>query len=196
MKRVVLLGDSIRVNYQDKVIEKLKGECEVISLGRDNCAYTMHTIRCARDWFNQWGKVDLIHWNNGIWDHHRNAEDDIPFSTPEIYLSLNRRLHNFLKDYADHLIWATTTPGGPKYDPSTHILLTLSREEWNREIAAYNGIVAGYLRTQGVAIDDLYALVSTDPERIIAEDGIHLSEEGKEILAEQVANSIRAKLGL
>jgi len=195
MKRVVLIGDSIRLNYEALVKEKLKGECEVLS-PNDNCAYTLYTIFHFRDWFKDWGKVDMIHWNNGIWEHHRNALDNEPFSTPEMYLSLNKRLYNQLKKYADKLMWATTIPAGPKYDPDSHILLTLPREEWNREIALYNGIMTGFFKSEGVPVNDLNALIGSDPERYTCEDGIHLTDAGKEAAAEQVAAKIREQLGL
>jgi len=195
MKRVVLLGDSIRIFYQDNVREKLQGICEVLT-PPENCAYTLHTIRRVRDYFSEWGKVDLIHWNNGIWDHHRNAEDGLAFSTPEIYYSLTCRLYKQLTKYSDKIIWATTTPGGLQYDPDSHILLTLSREEWNREITLYNDMMSAFFRSEGVPVNDLYSILDSDPGRYICEDGIHLSPEGKDAAAEQVANQIRAMLGV
>lgn len=197
MKRVVLIGDSIRMNYEDLVRERLKGECEVLS-PKDNCAYTLNSIFHIRRWFQEMGAehVDLIHWNNGIWEHHRNAEDNEPFSPPEIYLSLTKRLHNQLKRYSDKIVWASTIPAGPRYDPDGHILLFLSREDWNREIALYNGIASAYFKSEGVPINDLYSLIDSDPERYVCEDGIHLTDEGKEAAAEQVAAKIREQLKL
>lgn len=196
MKRVVLIGDSIRMNYQDLVREKLKGEWEVLS-PKDNCAYTLNTILHIRDWFKEMGvdRADLIHWNNGIWEHHRNTDDNEPFTSPEIYLSLTKRLHNQLKRYSDKIVWATTIPAGVGYNP-THLLLSIPRESWNREIALYNGIASAYFKSEGVPVNDLHSLIGSDTDRYICEDGIHLTDEGKEVAAEQVANQIRAMQSL
>ncbi len=195
MKKVLLLGDSIRQNYQSKVIEELKDVCEVV-FPEANCANTLETVWHIRIWFEEygWGKVDLIHWNNGIWDHHRTLDDGLPLSTPEEYLYLNRRLYGQLSRYTDNLIWATTTPAGENYRCDPQELTGIPRDEWNREVALYNDLVRAYLSAQGVAIDDLYSLVTQNWD-CIREDGFHLSERGVELLGKQVAACIRAHLG-
>ena len=193
MKKAVLLGDSIRLSYCARVGELLAGECEVL-WPEENCAYTMYTLRRTREWFEGsggWGTVDLIHYNNGIWDHHRVADDGEPLSTPEQYLYLNRRLHRQLAEYAPKLIWATTIPAGEAYQYTPHWVLGLKRDDWNREIREYNALLSGYLSSQGVEINDLYALVAPHPEYITT-DGIHLTAEGVEAAAQQVASHIRA----
>jgi len=178
MKKVVLLGDSIRLSYWERVRELLADVCEVYA-PEENCAYTMHTLRCVRHWFtsSRWENVDLIHWNNGIWDHHRNAEDGEPLSTPEMYLYLNRRLHKQLALYAKKLCWATTIPAGEHYTCNPKNLCAISREEWNRETVLYNDLLVAYLRYQGVSINDLYTLVAQHPE-YQGGDGIHLTPVG------------------
>ncbi len=194
MKKVLLLGDSIRINYQSAVAEALSDVCEVV-YPEENCAYTLNTIWHIRMWFDyyKWGKVDLIHWNNGIWDHHRTLDDGQPFSTPEQYLYQNRRLHAQLARYTDNLIWATTTPASENYTYDPHGLTGIPRDAWNKEIALYNDLLKAYLVNQGVAIDDLYTLV-TQNWHYIREDGFHLSDAGVEGLGKQVAACIRAHL--
>ena len=195
MKKVLLIGDSIRLNYQEKVRELLADTCEVV-YPNGNCEFTLNTLWSIRQWFRDydWGRVDLIHWNTGIWDHHRNADDGEPLSTPEQYLYYNRRLHKQLATYTKNLIWATTTPAGPHYKPDPDWLCPLSREDWNEEVSLYNDILRAYLVHQGVAIDDLYELVQHHWD-YLTDDGIHLSPAGVEGLGRQVADCIRAHLG-
>ena len=195
MKKVLLIGDSIRLNYQEKVKELLADTCEVV-YPNGNCEFTLNTLWSIRQWFRdyEWGQVDLIHWNTGIWDHHRNADDGEPLSTPEQYLYYNRRLHKQLATYTKNLIWATTTPAGIHYKPDPDWLCPLSREDWNEEVSLYNDILRAYLVHQGVAIDDLYDLVQHHWD-YLTDDGIHLSPAGVEGLAQQVADCIRAHLG-
>ena len=195
MKKVVLLGDSIRIQYAPRVKELLSDICEVYT-PEANCAYTMFTIWNLHVWMAEMGiskeKVDLIHYNNGIWEHHRTLDDSEPLTTPELYLTLNRRLYKQLKKHSDKLIWATTIPSGENYNPNG--LCKLPRSEWDCEINMYNGVLASYLVAQGVEINDLYSLIGSDTEKYIGGDGIHLSESGIEAAAQQVAAKIRAAL--
>ncbi|MBE6598606.1 MAG: SGNH/GDSL hydrolase family protein [Ruminococcaceae bacterium] len=197
MKKVVLIGDSIRLSYWQRVKQILENEgvCEVYA-PLDNCSYTLNIIRRIRVWFRDMGveHADLIHWNSGIWEHHRNTDDMAPFSTPEMYLTYNKRLLRQMQKYGDRLIWASTTPAGKHYHYDPNGLCGIPLEEWNREIDLYNGILSSYLITQGVTINDLNSLIGADTDRFITDDGIHLTPEGEEAAAEQVASVIRARL--
>lgn len=191
MKNVLLLGDSIRLQYCERVKELLSDICDV-RFPEDNCAYTLNTIWNVRNWIKESGfdKINLIHYNNGIWDHHRNLSDGEPLSSLEQYIYLNRRLHSHLSGVADKLIWATTTPAGLGYTQKADGLCAISREEWNCEIALYNNVLSGYLSSKGVGITDLNSVIGADLDNI-CEDGIHLSDKGKELAAQAVATNIR-----
>ena len=194
MKTVVMLGDSIRMSYWKRAAELLSDLCTVIAPD-SNCAYTLYTLRHVRGWFRDWGleKVDLIHWNNGIWDHHRNAEDLEPLSSPEQYLLQNRRLYGQLARSSDNLIWATTIPAGLRYSYDPHGLTGIPREAWNEEIRSYNALLSAWLKDRGAGINDLYALIAANPD-YVGEDGIHLTEEGVEAAARQTADAVRQAL--
>ena len=197
-KKVLLLGDSIRLSYCERVRELLADECDVY-YPPDNCAYTLFTLwNLQIAWLPAMGlegkDFDLIHWNNGIWEHHRNLDDLEPLSTIEQYLYYNRRLHKQLASYTDKLIWATATPTNSHwtYDPKG--LSRIPREDWDKEICLYNDVLAAYLRHYGVWINDLHSLIAADPERLVCEDGTHLSPEGIELVSQQVADTIRKRL--
>ncbi len=191
MKNVLLLGDSIRLSYCERVRELLSDICDV-RFPESNCAYTLNTIWNVRNWIRNSGfeKIDLIHYNNGIWDHHRNLNDGEPLSSLEQYIYLNRRLHGHLAENAEKLIWATTTPASESDNSPRELLGDLTIDEWNRETELYNNVLAGYLTSKGVWITDLYSLVSSDAG-YISDDGIHLSEAGVEAAAKKVADNIR-----
>ena len=200
MKNVLLLGDSIRLNYCARVKELLADECRVCYPDA-NCAYTLYTIWNLRFWLEDLKEegadcvdFDVIHWNNGIWDHHRTLDDGRPLCSLEQYITLNRRLFEQLRRYTDKLIWACTTPASKGYQPVKGGLCELSLEEWNKEIALYNDVLATFLSSQGVMINDLYALIGSDTDRFISEDGVHLSQIGIESAANRVADCIRRLL--
>ncbi len=194
-KNVILFGDSIRIQYCEKVKELLSDICDV-RYPADNCAYTLNTIWNVRNWVKEIGfeNIDLIHYNNGIWDHHRNLADGEPLSSVEQYLYLNRRLHAHLATYTDKLIWATTIPASPTRDHTKSIYAAVPNDVWNREVDLYNNVVAGYLTSKGVWITDLYKVIGADLINNICEDGIHMSEQGTELAAKAVAENIRKRL--
>lgn len=209
MKTVLLIGDSIREFYQNRVTELLDGEARVLT-PPENARFTKYTLWSMWAWMEGWGapKVDLIHWNNGIWDLHRATADEQPFTPLEEYVRENERLYTQMRSYTDRLIWATTIPGGPALDdnfahaplvhgempPRVRRTLALPQEMWNEEVRRYNDAARRVYESHGVVIDDLYAALSSDPAAYISEDGIHPSPAGTERLAQQVAGIIRAHL--
>ena len=194
MKKVVMLGDSLRMSYWKRTAELLADICEVYG-PEEICAYAMHTLRRVRGWFREWGldRADLIHWNNGVWDHHRSAEDGEPLSSPEMYLSLCGRLSDELLRHTDRLVFASTSPAGAGYEYRPDWLTGLPLDGWNREVAEYNALAAALLVRRGVKINDIHGLLTAHPE-FIGPDGIHLSEAGVEAVARQTAACIRREL--
>lgn len=69
MKKIVLLGDSIRqIGYGTKVPEMLGTDFSVWQPS-DNCRFAEYTMRGVMyDWKNEIAGADVIHWNNGLWD--------------------------------------------------------------------------------------------------------------------------------
>ncbi len=195
MKKVVLLDDPVNVSYRERVKELLSDIAEVyLSKGEDGNSHVI-TWRAKyqfEEW-DKWGEVDLIHWNTGLWDHLRTLDDGEPLISVEHYLHYNRRLHRQLTHYAPRLIFATTTPAGEGYKYDSKGDFGISRDEWNRETEVYNAVLTAYLKHEGVEINDLYAFVSAHPE-YLGENGIFLSEEGVEAVAQHVASTIRDAL--
>ena len=67
LPRVMLLGDSIRMSYQPLVAELLAGRAEVFG-PRVNGRFALFTLTSIPDWIAEFGRPDLVHWNNGIHD--------------------------------------------------------------------------------------------------------------------------------
>lgn len=67
MKKVTLLGDSIRLGYESRVTELLKPDFEVFTY-KDNGRFAAYTLRSLFDYREQIAGSDVIHWNNGHWD--------------------------------------------------------------------------------------------------------------------------------
>ena len=70
--------------------------------------------------------------------------------------------------------------------------MSTERNKYNKnsDIERYNALAVEELSKKGVIINDLYSLVAADIDRYISSDEIHLSEEGRELCARQVAKVI------
>ncbi len=96
MKKVVLLGDSIRlIGYGTKVPELLKGSYDVWQ-PEENCRFSNYTLRLIFEYRQQLKDAAIIHWNNGHWDLC-NLFGDGNFNSVELYVSNMKRIAGLLK---------------------------------------------------------------------------------------------------
>ncbi|MBQ8441190.1 MAG: SGNH/GDSL hydrolase family protein, partial [Clostridia bacterium] len=98
MKKIVLIGDSIRMGYDKYVKEALDGVAEVY-YPAENCRFSQYTLRFLHDWKKkgEWpDDVDLVHWNVGLWDVIE-LYDEGPISSPEHYAEMLRRINKRIR---------------------------------------------------------------------------------------------------
>ena len=179
MKKIILLGDSIRLSYGNRVRELL-GEGYTVWQPEDNCRFAAYTLRMLFDYKAQLEGADVIHFNCGLWDMC-DLFGDGPFTPLEVYVEQMVRIAKILKTYAPVVIFATTTPPSPKM--------------WGHDldrVRAYNAAAMAALEPLGVLFDDLFTPVAEDIDRMISEDYLHASPYGVEILANRVADYIKA----
>ena len=179
MKKIALIGDSIRLIGYGKRVPELLGEGYCVYQSEDNGRVAKYTLRMLFEDSSQLADCDVIHWNNGLWDVS-NLFGDGCFSDIEEYQKNIFRIARLLLKTTKRLIFATTTPVREEYPYNR-----------NEEIAAFNAAVVPKLREMGVEIDDLYATVYPRRQELICEDFIHLNEKGIEICAKQVAACIK-----
>lgn len=179
MKKIILLGDSIRLSYGNRVRELL-GEGYTVWQPEDNCRFAAYTLRMLFDYKAQLEGADVIHFNCGLWDMC-DLFGDGPFTPLEVYVEQMVRIAKILKTYAPVVIFATTTPPSPK----------MWGHDLNR-VRAYNAAAMAALEPPGVLFDDLFTPVAEDIDRMISEDYLHASPYGVEILANRVADCIKA----
>ena len=178
MKKIILLGDSIRLSYQNRVRELL-GDDYTVWGPDDNGRFASYTLRMLYDYREQLKGADLIHFNCGLWDMC-DLFGDGPFTPMEVYVEQMVRIAKVLKTYAPVVIFAATTPPSPKM--------------WGHDmdrVRAYNAAAMAALEPLGVLFDDLFTPVAEDMDRMISEDLLHASPYGVELLASRVADCIK-----
>ncbi len=197
MKRVLLLGDSIRMGYDDYVAEELKGVCEVVYDPYDNGRFAAYTLWQMNQMFRHFGPFDLVHWNNGYWDMNiESPMEEAIHPIPEYLHFLHRILREIRKNGAKP-VFATTTPilspGVAADVTGTGALSIQYNDEWVR---AYNDAAKALMAEEQVPVNDLYALCAQDPHAYKCEDLLHLTEEGYRVCARAIARFIRRELDL
>lgn len=182
MKKVVLLGDSIRLfGYGKKVAENLKPYAEVFQT-EDNQRFAKYTLRLLFDLKDNIKGVDVIHWNNGIWDVC-DLFGDGAFTDLDEYIKNMLRIAKILKTYSKKVIFATTTPASEK-----------NPNHCNERTKEYNEAVVKALEKEGIIISDLYYPVLDGLEENICEDMLHLSQKGIDKCAKIVTDVIMKEL--
>ena len=178
MKKIILLGDSIRLSYQNRVSELLGSDFAVWGPD-DNCRFASYTLRMLYDYREQLKDADLIHFNCGLWDMC-DLFGDGPFTPMEVYVEQMARIAKILKTYSPVVVFAATTPPSPKM--------------WGHDldrVRAYNAAAMAALEPLGILFDDLFTPVAEDIDRMISEDLLHASPYGVEVLANRVADCVK-----
>ena len=205
MKNIVLIGDSIRLGYQDRVA-KLLGDDYKIYSPDENCRFSKYTLWGMFLWMESFkiDKVDAIHWNAGIWDLHRCTADGKVFTPLDEYLDVQKRLAFQMKSYCDNVCFANIIPGGKGLDDDVAINalintdsnfkkvhLTAPQKEWNADVIKYNEAVTKLMGELNIPVNDLYSILVNDTDKYISSDGIHPTDLGYDALAKQVADTIK-----
>lgn len=194
MKNIFLIGDSIRYGnpptnvpgYGRYVKDKTEGYANVFAPD-ENCRFAEYTLRYLHQWAEQVPReeIDIVHWNNGLWDALRLFGDE-PLTPIDVYGQMLKRVYKRIR-----LMF-----------PNAKVIFALSTsviEEWanpdfiryNHEIEAYNRKAVEVMQELGVEVNDLYS-ISKEFDDSLHCDWVHFGEEGSEILADAV---IKACLG-
>ncbi len=186
MKKVMLIGDSIRMGYQARVAELL-GDRAVVTGPKENCRFSAYTLFYLADWVTD-DDFDVIQWNNGQWDTC-HMPDGHPHTSMATYLELQERIAVLLRKKTKRLIFATTTPVWPQQFTSGAV-----HPRRSEDICAYNSAAVDLLGKFDVEINDLHSVIAGDLERFISsEDMVHLVPAGNDACAARVAAMIDSK---
>lgn len=193
MKNIYLIGDSIRVGsvnspgYGIYVKEKLDGKCNVFA-PNENCRFAQYTLRALCDWVGQVNadEIDVVHWNNGLWDVLR-LHDDEPLTPIDVYVYMLERVYKKIKLLFPkaEIIFALTTPVIEKNAPQ-------GWKRYNAEIEEYNSAAKELMNNLGVKINDLHSVAKKFDESYYA-DWTHFNEKGAKILADAVVEVVVEK---
>lgn len=159
MKKIFLLGDSIRQGY-DEYVEKSMEKVAKVYYVNDNARFAAYTLRYLHEWKNELklDNIDAVHWNVGLWDTLRLKGDDI-FTKPDVFADYIGRIERRIELLFPNakVIYATSTPvNEDAFDVNVAV-------RYNKDIEKYNSIAIDVLSHYNVAINDLYTLMKDAP---------------------------------
>jgi len=187
--KVLIIGDSISIGYFEPVKQLLEGKAEVYH-NPGNAAHTANGLARLDEWLGgrHW---DVIHFNHGLHDLKyidgggklvapSEGIQQIPI---EDYARNLEEMVRRLKKTGATLIFATTTP-----------VPEGSAGRVNGDAERYNRAAVAIMKRHRVLVNDLYAFALPRLDATQRPKNVHFTEEGSRLLAEQVAQSIRASL--
>ena len=195
MKTVLLIGDSTMFGsdassgygvYVKEHFEK-SGVAEVI-IPSDNCQDTRFTKNAFREIFAMHidilADVDVIHWNNGLWDTLHFLGNKRAVVPIDRYRANLADIHTMLTKLCPRarIIFATTTPVDESKNNANY--------RKNEEIREYNRSAVELLRPLGCEVNDLYTYADTNLWDRRADDPVHFDEDGCVALSHVVIDAI------
>lgn len=193
MKKVLLLGDSIRMGYSGYIKSLLAGQCEVI-YSEDNGRFAAYTLWQANQMFKEYGKFDIVHWNNGYWDMNIEPPMQEPIHPVEEYVHFLKRTIAQIRQNGAKIIFATTTPVLSKGSALDNTGTDKQISYDNQWVIDYNAAATNLMKDENILINDLYTLMLGEKDCYKCEDKLHLTEEGYQLCAKQAAELIKGLL--
>lgn len=191
MKKVLLVGDSIRQGYEKYVSMAFEDTAQVF--GPKDCGrFAAYVLRYIGIWKAQLkcGDVDLIHWNAGLWDCLRMG-DGLPHTELPIYEYYLNRVCDAIERLFPNAqqIFATST--AVREERFTGIL-----KRYNADIEAFNDVAVKVVTARGAKINDLYAVTKDAPIEVYSDSTHFNTAAGTKLVTEPVIACIASTLGI
>lgn len=190
LPEVLLIGDSIRQLYCPYVAEALRGKAEVKWPVKENCQSSQNILISLARWRGLVASPKVVHFNCGHWDAAHWDGDDEPLTSVEEYTrNIRKIIHRLRRYWPDaKIVFATTTAMNPSGKQGRNKRTTES-------IRAYNAAAVKVAREEGVAVNDLFAVVEKWPASDY-KDYCHYNKAASKRLGSIVAERLVKEIGL
>ena len=189
MKHVTLIGDSIRIGYQEIVRLESAGLGEIWT-PEQNGLDSRNILEHLDDWVIA-RQPDLVHINCGLHDikmefgatAHQVPLDEYAANVSEILTRIQRETRA-------KIIWATTTPVHERWHHANKEF-----DRFEADVETYNQAATGIALELKIPVNDLNAIVTqAGRDLLLLPDGVHYKPEGYELLGKTVAEFVRRYL--
>ena len=192
MKKILLIGDSIRNGYDLYVRESMEGLAQV-HFPSENCRFASYILRYFHLWCEREKTFDFdaVHWNTGLWDTLRIYGDGCLTPLDEYERELERIVLRIKRVCPKAVqIFATSTP----VLESGYIEGYEMR--YNADVEAYNAVAVRVMEKHGVTVNDLYALMKDTPESYHSDQTHFYTAEATRLMGDQVNSVLCEAVGI
>jgi lysophospholipase L1-like esterase len=181
--KVVLLGDSIRLHYQSSV-QKALASVASVKAPSENCETSRNMLSHLNTWVFS-NKPDIVHLNCGLHDLRYNpGADSKVVAIEEFANNIDKILSSLTERY--YVIWATITPVNEIWHRENK-----PSRRYESDVIMYNEMAIRIASKYQVQINDLFHLIESNGKNtLLAQDGVHFTKSGYDLLAKQVTSSI------
>lgn len=193
-KKILLIGDSIRIGYDIFVREAFAGKADVY-FPDENCRFAEYVLRNLHEWRVQTGcgeDVDCVHWNVGLWDCLILFEDGwlTPIDVYQQYIDRICRRIKLLFPKAK-VIFATSTPMHEALFTTPEVSM-----RYNKDVEAFNAAALEVVQKYGFEVNDLYGFMKDFPLDYHSDVAHYYTKKGAMAITGKVLRSLEECLGL
>ena len=189
MKTIVLIGDSIRLGYQEKVREQLADRANVWA-PEENGGNSENILVHLDEWALS-RRAEVVPINCGLHDIRKEFDQDTAVVPLSRYTENVRSILTRLQAETEAtVVWALTTPVNEERHHSNKEF-----DRFQADVVTYNTAALEICRELGVAVNDLFSVInSAGRDDLLLQDGVHFKPEGYALLGESVAECIKRVL--
>ena len=189
LPEILLIGDSIRIGYCKAVAEALNGKAEV-KWPAGNCQNSQNILISLVRWRGLVASPKVVQFNCGHWDAACWDGDADALTTVDEYARNVRKIIHRIRRYWPEakIVFATTTPMNPNGRLGRNARTTES-------IRRYNAAAVAIAQSEGIAVNDLFAITEKWPESEYV-DYCHFNKEAAKRLGGFVAARLASEVGL
>jgi len=191
MKQIVLIGDSIRMGYQETVRAELAGVADVWS-PEVNGGHTVNVLLHLHAWVGH-RKPQILHVNAGLHDIRTLWYGGRELLVPVDFYRRNvRTILTTARDvFGAAVAWALTTPVREENHHRAHARWN-DFDRFECDVRTYNEAAREVCADLGVPVNDLHQVAAeAGLDRIQTDDGVHYLPEGSAMLGRAVAGFLR-----
>jgi lysophospholipase L1-like esterase len=189
MVTVVLIGDSIRLGYQEVVAHELGTEAAVWA-PKENGGTSANVLARLDDWVIE-REPEIVHLNCGLHDLRTDrASKQKAVALAQYVENVGRIFGRIQGETNATLVWASTTPVNEEWHTREKPF-----DRYEVDVAAYNRAARTVAERLAVPVNDLFeAVMRAGRDRFLLADGVHFTKEGSALLGKEVAAAIRTHL--
>jgi len=187
LPNVLLIGDSISMQYTPEIRRRLEGRANV-HRPLENCRSTRQILERLEAYLGD-RNWDIIVFNAGIHDLTLVDKDGRGAPAPEgaIQVPIEQYAGNLeqivvrLKRTGAKLIWISTTPVGARAEAAGI--------RSNQRVTEYNAAAARLTSANQIQQIDAYTTLSERREELL-EDGVHLTDQGVIVISDAIVSGL------